>query len=33
MDDAQLEAAMKELGLTYQDLMDPVNLANLCDEI
>ena len=26
---AQLEAAMKELGLTYQDLMDPVNLANL----
>lgn len=29
MDDAQLEAAMKELGLTYQDLMDPVNLANL----
>ncbi len=29
VDDAQLEAAMKELGLTYQDLMDPVNLANL----
>ncbi len=28
VDDAQLEAAMKELGLTYQDLMDPVNLAN-----
>ena len=25
----KLEAAMKELGLTYQDLMDPVNLANL----
>lgn len=29
VDDAQLEAAMKELGLTYQDLMAPVNLANL----
>ena len=29
VDDAQLEAAMKELGLTYQDLMDPANLANL----
>ena len=29
VDDAQLEAAMKELGLTYQDLTDPVNLANL----
>ena len=29
VDDAQLEAAMKELGLTYQDLIDPVNLANL----
>lgn len=29
VDDAQLEAAMKELGLTYQDLMNPVNLANL----
>lgn len=29
VEDAQLEAAMKELGLTYQDLMDPVNLANL----
>ena len=29
VDDAQLESAMKELGLTYQDLMDPVNLANL----
>ena len=29
VDDAQLEAAMKELGLTYQDLMDPVNLAIL----
>lgn len=29
VDDAQLEAAMKELGLTYQNLMDPVNLANL----
>lgn len=29
VDDAQLEAAMKELGLAYQDLMDPVNLANL----
>lgn len=29
VNDAQLEAAMKELGLTYQDLMDPVNLANL----
>ena len=29
VDDAQLEAAMKELELTYQDLMDPVNLANL----
>lgn len=29
VDDVQLEAAMKELGLTYQDLMDPVNLANL----
>lgn len=29
VDDAQLEAALKELGLTYQDLMDPVNLANL----
>lgn len=29
VDGAQLEAAMKELGLTYQDLMDPVNLANL----
>ena len=29
VDDAQLEAAMKELGLTYQDLLDPVNLANL----
>ena len=29
VDDAQLEAAMKELGLTDQDLMDPVNLANL----
>lgn len=29
VDDAQLEAAMKELGLTYQDLMDPVNLTNL----
>ena len=29
VDDAQLEAAMKELGLTYQDIMDPVNLANL----
>lgn len=29
VDNAQLEAAMKELGLTYQDLMDPVNLANL----
>lgn len=29
VDDAQLEAAMKELGLNYQDLMDPVNLANL----
>lgn len=29
VDDAQLEAAMKELGLTYQDLMDPVNSANL----
>ena len=28
VDDAQLEAAMKELGLTYQDLMDSVNLAN-----
>lgn len=29
VDDAQLEAAMKELGLIYQDLTDPVNLANL----
>lgn len=29
VDEAQLEAAMQELGLTYQDLMNPSNLAEL----